>query len=423
MNRLCNCLVLFCSVFSLFACGASTQKQESEQIQVSDKANFPPGLDCKNPMGYNYLIQMDEAKEVFLEDILDPKYPISLTLLQVRDSNDLLGEISKLWDYNDSLIYLADLQIANKVYGFGRDGKMKFVVGEKGDGPGQYTQLWDVQYNQHYKRLELWDYSKHKMLYFDLQGKFISEQKINQEIVSFYPVTRDWYIFHMEGRDHLGQKQPLLRYSDITGEKVMKEGAWEYGVVDAWPSKLEFSEYGGGVLFLRAMMDTIFWIGPVNRQICPDYVIDFGKRRIPLEAKKESDLMAAANLIQNNNSSFSTGNLVVGRTYLHFEWLASDIDDKFFHFVDRFQFQSYKIPAQQFSIYGIRIERVNFVSKHDFVGYSVGRNVDKSKLQIALDNKHIHPDTKADLQKILDIEDPEMPFIVRFRLMHPKTYK
>ncbi len=57
------------------------------------------------------------------------------------------------------------------------------------------------------------------------------------------------------------------------------------------------------------------------------------------------------------------------------------------------------------------------------MGYSVGRNVDKSKLQIALENKHIHPDTKADLQKILDIQDPEMPFTVRFRLMHPETYK
>ncbi|WP_332914696.1 hypothetical protein [Algoriphagus boritolerans] len=39
----------------------------------------------------------------------------------------------------------------------------------------------------------------------------------------------------------------------------MKEGAWEYGVVDAWPSKQEFSEYAGGVYFLRAMMDTIFF--------------------------------------------------------------------------------------------------------------------------------------------------------------------
>ncbi|WP_160111300.1 6-bladed beta-propeller [Algoriphagus boritolerans] len=407
----------------ILSCKNSNQKQQGDQFQGIDSVAFPVGANCQNPGSYNYLIQMEEAKVAFLEDILDSTYAVKFTPLEVDDSRNLLGEISKLWDYSDSLIYIADLQIANKVYGFGRDGKMKFVVGEIGEGPGQYKQLWDVQYNQHLKRLELWDYPQHKMLYFDLAGKFISEQKINQEIVSFYPITKDWYIFHMEGRDHLGQKKPLLRYSDITGEKIMKEGAWEYGVVDAWPSKQEFSEYAGGVYFLRAMMDTIFWIGPVNRQICPDYVIDFGDKRIPEEAKKESDLMAAANLIQNNNSSFSTGNLVIGRTYLHFEWIANDIEDKYFHFVDRFQFQSYKIPAQQFSIFGIRIERVNFVSKHDFVGYSVGRNVDKSKLQIALENKHIHPDTKADLQKILDIQDPEMPFTVRFRLMHPETYK
>jgi hypothetical protein len=423
MNKYCLRSILIWSILLIWSCDNSNQKLQEDQFQGKDYGSFPVGSDCQNPGSYNYRIQMEEAKEVFLEDLLDPTYAVKFIPLEIDDSTDLLGEISKLWHYNDSLIYLADLQLANKVYGFDWEGRMKFVVGEIGEGPGQYKQLWDVQYNQHLKRLELWDYPQHKMLYFDLNGEFISEQKINQEIVSFYPVTKDWYIFHMEGRDHLGQKKPLLRYSDVKGEKIMKEGAWEYGVVDAWPSKQEFSEYAGSVYFLRPMMDTIFWVGPVNRQICPDYVIDFGEKRIPEEAKKESDLMAAANLIQNNNSSFNTGNLVVGRTYLHFEWIANDIEDKYFHFVDRFQYNSFKIPANKLSIYGIKIDRINFVNKHDFIGYALPRNVDKSKLQNALNNKLIQPETKADLQKILDIQDPEMPFLVRFRLNHSETYK
>ena len=405
------------------ACGNSEKNLISEEDKRAFEASFPRGLPCENPAGFNYRIRMDEAREVNLQDILDPAYPVSFLPLAINDPSHLLGEISKMWDYGDSLFYLADLQIANKVYAFDRNGNMKFIVGEEGEGPGQYKQIWDAQYNLHHKRLEIWDYPQHKMLYFGLDGKFLSEQKINQEIVSFYPVTKDWYIFHMEGRDHLGQKKPLLRYADITGHKIMNEGAWEYGIVDAWPSKLEFSEYAGSVLFLRAMTDTIFWIGPVNRQICPDYVIDFGDKVVPLEAKRETDLMAAASLIQESNSSFKSGNLVVGRTYLHLEWRAYVVEDKFFHFVDRFQYQSCRIPAKQLSMYGIRIERINFVDKHDFIGYSLMRNVDKEKLRQALEGKNLDPKTKADLQKILEIDDPEMPFIVRFRLNHPETYK
>lgn len=161
----------------ILSCKNSNQKQQGDQFQGIDSVAFPVGANCQNPGSYNYLIQMEEAKVAFLEDILDSTYAVKFTPLEVDDSRNLLGEISKLWDYSDSLIYIADLQIANKVYGFGRDGKMKFVVGEIGEGPGQYKQLWDVQYNQHLKRLELWDYPQHKMLYFDLAGKFISEQK------------------------------------------------------------------------------------------------------------------------------------------------------------------------------------------------------------------------------------------------------
>lgn len=403
-----------------FSCNKSSNTN-TEFAETSDAKLFPSGEDCKNPAGFNYKIQMEEAKEVSLEDLIDFEYPISIIPLQVDQPSNILGEVSKIWDYGDSLIYVADLQIANKVYGFERDGKMKFVIGEKGDGPGQFQQLWDVQYNLHHKRLELWDLPLHKMLHFGLDGQYIREQKNEQEIVSFYPVTKDWYVFHLDGRDHLGQKKPLLRYSDFSGKHVMKEGAWEYGVVDAWPSKLEFSEYKGSVYFLRAMMDTIYWIGPVKGQICPDYIIDFGADNISQDAKKQTDLMEAAKLIQEANSSFNTGNLVVGRTFLHFEWMASDAEEKIFHFVDRFEFQSYKIPAEKFSVYGIKIERVNFVDLHDFLGYSYNYKVNKEELQKISEDQKIHPETRKNILKLMEIEDSEMPFIIRFRLKHPKT--
>lgn len=99
------------------------------------------------------------------------------------------------------------------------------------------------------------------------------------------------------------------------------------------------------------------------------------------------------------------------------------MEDKFFHFVDRFQYQSFRIPSKQLTMYGIRIERINFVDKHDFIGYSLMRNVDNEKLQQALEDKALNPKTKADLQKLLEMDDPEMPLIVRFRLNHPKTYE
>lgn len=366
---------------------------------------------------------MDEARKMALEDLLEMDFPVTITPLRIPNTNQLIGEISKFWDYGDELFYVADLQIANKVYGFSRDGDLQFVIDDIGEGPGQFQKLWDVQYNLHEKSLQLWDLPLHKMITYSLSGEFVDELRINHEIVSFYPVTKDWYIYHLDGRDHLGEKKPLLRYSDITGKELIKEGAWDYGIVDAFPSKLEFSEYDGSAYFLRAMNDTIYWVGPVNGQICPDYVIDFGEKRIPVEAKKQTDLMEAARLIEKSKSSFNIGNLVVGRTYLHFEWLTSDTEEKFIQLVDRFQYQSYTVKERDLALFGITLEKINFVNLHDFYGYFYPHKVNKDKLQKSIDNPALNKTTRDNLRKILDVEDPEMPVIIKFRLNHPKTYQ
>ncbi|WP_250632899.1 6-bladed beta-propeller [Rhodoflexus caldus] len=413
-----------CLFLCLLLGSCQSDNKETEQSQYSTDVLFPRGKDCTNPAGYNYLISMENAQEKTLEDLLDSNYAISITPLQIDDPKHLLGEISKLWDYGDSLIYIADLQIANKIYAFNRDGKLKFVIDDTGQGPGQYKKMWDVQYNVHRKILQVWDLPQHKMLSFSLNGDFLEEKKINKEIVSFYPVTEDWYIYHLDGRDYMGQKKPLLLYSDISGEKVMKKGAWEYGMVDAFPSRIQFSLYDGSVYFSSAMMDTIYWIGPVNGQICPDYVIDFGKKKLPEEIKKQEDLMRIGQMIQQAGSSFSIGNLLVGRTFLHFEWLSNEKDreDKFFHFVDRHEYLSYKVREKNFSLFGIGIERLSFSKLHDFIGYSYLHKINKTLLKQAIASDKVHAKTKAELAKLLKFEEQEMPFLIQFRLKHTQNY-
>lgn len=397
----------------------SCQTKSNTSDRIASDPYFPKGSKCSQ--GPQYRIKMKDAQNANLEELVDNNKPVSITTLNVPENRYLLGEITKHWDFGGSTIFVADMNIAHKVYGFTRNGEMKFVISNTGSGPGQFNYLWDVQLNLHKKVIEIWDLTQHKLLSFDIEGQFVEQQIIKKEIVNFFPVTKDWYIYHLDGRDHMGSKNNLLLYSDITGEKVINEGAPEYGIVDAKVNKLEFSEYQGSVYYHRPMTDTIYWIGPVNGQICADYVIDFDGKGIPEEAKKQTDLLKAGKIIEKAGSSSTVGNLVVGTTYLHFMWTSEKTLLNYYQFVDRHKHFSYQVKENNLEIFGIKLSKILSVNMQKFSGYSYLYNVDQNKLKEAIANENLPLETRENLKKILAIEDNEMPFLIQFNLTHSKS--
>lgn len=409
---------------NLISCQPSKESKATNEIATIDRSKFPKGKKCiKNGDGIRYTIKMNTSKEVVLDDLLDKSKDISVISLSVPDDDFLLGDVSKLWIRGDNQIVIADMEITHKIYSFDANGEMQFAIDNKGKGPGQYNTLWDVQLNKSRKTIDIWDLSMHRLISYNYDGSFLTETIVNREIINFYPVTKDWYIYHIDGRDAMGKKSPLLLYSDIRGDQVMNTGATEYGIVDAWRDQLEFSEYNGSVYYLRPGMDTIYWIGPVNGQICADYIIDFGKDRLTQEAKKQTDLMQSFKLIEQAKSSYTLGNLVVGTTYLHFKWFSEKDLLEYHHFVDRFDYKSYKIPSKSLDFFGIPITKIVHVDGLRFTASSYPYKVNKNKLKEAIDNKSLAKGTRKNLSKILNMKDQEMPFLIQFTLDHALNSK
>ncbi len=233
--------------------------------------------------------------------------------------------------------------------------------------------------------------------------------------MSFFPVIgKNWYIYHIDGRDHMAMNCPLLHYSDVTGENIINKGASEYGIVDTWFDKNEFDAYNKDIYFHRAMSDTIYWIGPVNGQICPTYIIDFGKDRMPLAAKKEIDMLKMANIIRESGCSFSLGNLVVGRNFLHFKWTSERTLTDYHHFVDRFNYQSFKVSKNDLKVFDIPVLGILSADSNEFTAYAYLGEIEKEKLLEFRGEQKVDSLFKLDIDKVLQLDDPNTPILVRF---------
>jgi hypothetical protein len=414
MNQ--SVFLLYSIAFLLITgCDVSDEKAQT----VNKKNDY---INCGQKTSDISKIKMSENETIPLEGLVEKNYTVSVSILNITEARLFIGTVSKLWMYKDNY-YLADMEISKKLYAFDKNGKLVFVLENNGEGPGQHKMLWDIQFNYSQKRLEIWDLSLHKLLFFDLEGKFISEQKVNLPIMSFFPVTQDWYVYHLDGRDNMGKQTPLLQLLDITKKQIINQGVYEYGIVDASFTKQEFSYYQGSPYFLRPMMDTIYWIGPVHGHICPTYIIDFEGKSIPIEAKQETDLMKAGNLIQRAGSSFVSGELVVGRTFMSFEWLSSANNQRYISFVDRFQDKAYQVKEKDLQLFGIYLEKMLAIDEtaHNFISYAFPHKVDKEKLAMAIVDKDLPEATRKELTKIQQLTDQEMPFLVTFRLKHPES--
>lgn len=378
--------------------------------------NYPKGLKCEYTSKDDiYKIDMSKAIDIKLEDIVDFEMGVRIIPLEVTKDN-IFGEVTKMLVFKDTY-YMVDMNLANNIVAFDRQGNYLFKIDNQGKAPNQYLKIWDAQINQNIDNLEIWDLPQQKLLRYDLTGNFISSKRIDLPVMSFFPIiNKEWYIYHLDGRSHMGQNLPLLLYSDISGKNIINRGASEYGIVDTWFDKNEFDIYNNDIYFHRPMSDTIYWIGPVNGQICPVYIIDFGKDRMPLLAKKESDMLKMADYIKKSEASFTLGNLLVGRNYLHFMWTSERTLTEYHHLVDRFNYQSYQISEKNLKIFDLPIKKFLSVDKNEFIGYNFLGDFDKSKLNDLKTNQSRDSLLRLDIENILKLEDPNTPLLFKFNL-------
>lgn len=102
---------------------------------------------------------------------------ISFVRLETKDEC-LIGNISQLIS-TDSLIFISDKEITKNIYCFNRKGKFLYKIGKVGQGPGEYAGYYCyITMTPDKQQLVVMDYGK--IIYYDLNGKFIKEEPLVQ---------------------------------------------------------------------------------------------------------------------------------------------------------------------------------------------------------------------------------------------------
>lgn len=91
--------------------------------------------------------------------------------------NTLIGKVSKIIVTEDHIV-VADTWMAKAVFIFDRKGNAQAVISRLGRGPQEYTSLDDVAVTPDQKQIAVLDNGSAKVIYYDMDGKFIKRQEI-----------------------------------------------------------------------------------------------------------------------------------------------------------------------------------------------------------------------------------------------------
>ncbi len=158
-------LPLLLSIFCLLFCGCKEKSPQTEDsfIEREDvviiRLNLPAPKDTKF-----------ETK-----DILPYMDSIHYVRLELTD-NSIIGSMDKVEIYNDR-IYILDTQ-SSALFVFDMTGNFLFKIHNIGNGPEEYIQLDFFDIDRKQKQIVLTDLMSYHVMRFDLNGNYISRQKI-----------------------------------------------------------------------------------------------------------------------------------------------------------------------------------------------------------------------------------------------------
>ena len=123
---------------------------------------------------YAKIIRANEGKNDAVYDEKDASLKV-VSLEQTKES--LLGNIEEIF-MNDSIIGVVPTNKAKCVYLFDQEGKFKTKIDAQGNGPGEYKLLGKAFLYQN--NIVILDTFGRKLLYYNLDGEFCKETKLDQ---------------------------------------------------------------------------------------------------------------------------------------------------------------------------------------------------------------------------------------------------
>jgi hypothetical protein len=171
--------------------------------------------DCSNgPSNENssYRIINIDYRDKAIETAPNYKHIRFIPLETTKEA--LIGRIDKLV-VSENRFYILDLSMAEAIFIYNKNGGLVNSIKAKGKGPGEYHFVTDIGFDQYNKELIVVDPELNKILKYDQDGNYISEQFFKFTPSHIAVIDKNTYAFRTMTPDRV----PVVKTTDHNGKK------------------------------------------------------------------------------------------------------------------------------------------------------------------------------------------------------------
>jgi hypothetical protein len=244
---------------------------------------------CNKKREYIHNTVSDEVEEIIVDSKKGPFYSTdnlieSAFFVKLETSNDcLIGAVDQIL-FKDSLMIVVDKKHANAICVFDMQGRFKYRIGKRGQGPEEYVEIRRVCLVPGKDEICLLDYAQRKVLFYNIEGEFLRYERIPflMRYFEYLPSGNKAYneeIFPM-------REQAFGKYINNTLIVTDNKNNILYGACkDARTEKFNYAlpnplrNFGGEIFYNPAYTDTIYYI--TDTTAIAKYAINILYNKIP----------------------------------------------------------------------------------------------------------------------------------------------
>jgi hypothetical protein len=235
-----------------------------------------------------YPVNPKDGKIIYTSSIFDSISYLTLPL----SNNTIIGSIDKI-EIHKSRYYFWD-KTGKKIWCFDFLGNYIFQIDKRGQGPGEYLQIYDFDIDKERQQIQILDRSLRKILCYDLNGNYIKDIKM-EVAASQFTVLQDGFLLYTKGVDiFMGRDKNTYGFNLFKSDSVenLQERYFPYNdITENIIGFKTFATHDQQIFFHYARNDTIYEFDHIGHMICK-HLFDFGKYRLPLKSISDKQTMS-----------------------------------------------------------------------------------------------------------------------------------
>jgi len=234
----------------------------------------------------------------------------SLTWVALYGTDRLIGNVSQIKVFSDTL-FIHAYDPSSCLYGYSLStGKLLLDICQQGEGPGEYTSVWDFDYQLEQNQIVLLDRTQKKLHYFDLDGQFLRSKDHPSYFYasSFISLPNGNFLFYCRNQNPESMKH-LVEW-DPEEDKVANE------YLDIDPVQRYFLNFRNppnfhvfnGKIFFTKVFDPYLYVVHPGVEVFPSRKIDYGSYSLPEELLNQpyADVREFMTHIRKTDYAFDT---------------------------------------------------------------------------------------------------------------------